>query len=309
MLDFGHLPFPQKADVQIFNRPMPNDDLQWETWRKPRGVSMVQIFAFAGGGGGGGGFTGIAGSARGGGGGGASNACTRVLGPEIFFPDRLYLKIGRGGLGGAAGAAGGAGVGTWVATHPDVTSATNNFLRCVANASSGGGAGTASAGGAGGTGGISSSGSDMSLAGSCVFNSIDGQSGVSGGDDLGANGTAITIPTTSVPCQGGSGGGGTTSADFAGGACTALAGGSGVNYLDDNRPATPASGSNNGSGGPQLWKPFFSFGGLGGSSSNTGVGGNGGNGAHGAGGGGGGGGTTGGSGGDGGSGLVIIVSW
>lgn len=111
------------------------------------------------------------------------------------------------------------------------------------------------------------------------------------------------IAETSVLALGGAGGAGTMSADFAGGGYTAIAN----SWLSEKRPIAPAAGSFDGSGGTQLWNPFFSFGGVGGSSSNAGVGGNGGNGAHGAGGGGGGGGTTGGRGGNGGDGLVIII--
>ena len=121
----------------------------------------------------------------------------------------------------------------------------------------------------------------------------------------GAVGGAIALPVTGICNMAGSGGAGTTSADFAGGLYTPVAGA----FLSEARPATPAAGSNNGSAGPQLWKPFFSFGGGGGSSSNAGVGGNGGNGACGCGGGGGGGGTTGGRGGNGGAGIVMIISW
>ena len=105
--------------------------------------------------------------------------------------------------------------------------------------------------------------------------------------------------------MGGTGGAGTTNADFQGGAYTAVAG----SVISDYRPLPGAAGSFNGSTAYQLLKPLFSFGGIGGSSSNTGVGGNGGHGAYGAGGGGGGGGTTGGRGGDGGNGIVIIISW
>ena len=79
--------------------------------------------------------------------------------------------------------------------------------------------------------------------------------------------------------------------------------------LSEFRPATPGTGSVDGSGGPEIWKPMFFFGGVGGSSNNTGIGGNGGNGSYGSGGGGGGAGTTGGRGGNGGSGIVIITCW
>lgn len=306
MLDLFGLPPSENADIQIFTRLTTVDGLQWMTWLKPRGVTMTIALAIGGGSGGGGGFTGIAGSGRGGGGAGGSSGIARVIIPAIFLPDSLYVQVGGGGVGGAADAAGGAGLTlSYISVAPNATPAYNILLRSGNAVATGGGAGTATAGGAGGAASTITSLTNMPLAGYGQFNSIAGQAGTAGGDDLGADGTAITIPVTGVLVQGGSGGAGTTSADFAGGACTAITN----SYLSQQRPATPAAGSFDGSGGVQLWKPFFSFGGLGGSSSNTGIGGNGGNGAYGAGGGGGGGGTTGGKGGDGGSGIVIICCW
>ena len=121
----------------------------------------------------------------------------------------------------------------------------------------------------------------------------------------GAIGPPTSIATTSILTQGGAGGAGTTSADFAGGIITAIT----SSYLSEIRPQGAAAGSNNGSGGFLHRAPFFSFAGLGGSSSNAGVGGLGGNGGRGSGGGGGGAGTTGGRGGDGGGGIVIMTCW
>ena len=69
-----------------------------------------------------------------------------------------------------------------------------------------------------------------------------------------------------------------------------------------------AAGSNNGSAGITIWKPFCACGGSGGGASNSGVGGAGAAAGVGSGGGGGGGGTTGGAGGRGGDGLVVIVA-
>jgi len=305
MLDTLHLPRQTRADVQIFNRLSTVSGTQYMTWLKPRGASMVHILCIGGGGGGGGGLTGAAGTGRGGGGSGGSSATSRVTLPLILLPDRLYIQVGAGGQGvGSGGGVAGSGVKSLVSIAPNNQSS-NNIAMSGAVGAVGGGSGTAAAGGAAGTAGTIAAIGSMALAGSGQFALIAGQIGVIGGDDTGVNGTAITIPTTSVLCQAGSSGAGTTSANFAGGAFTAIA----DSWLSEQRPATPASGSNNGSGGPQIWQPFFSFGGGGGSSNNTGVGGAGGNGAHGAGGGGGGGGTTGGRGGNGGSGIVIIIAW
>lgn len=304
MLDLYDLPSATLGDVQIFNCPSTVTNLQWITWRKPQGVAMAYIMCIGGGGGGGGGYTGVS-LGAGGGGSGGSSAITRVTLPAVFLPSVLYIQVGAGGQGGAAGSggtAGGGGVLSYVAIAPDITAM--NIVAVSGGAGAvGGSPGSNTAGGAGGAAGTIAVIASMPLAGPGNFGLIAGQVGVIGGDDAGANGTAITIPTTSVLCQGGSGGAGTTSANFAGGACTSIS----ESYLSEQRPATPAAGSFDGSGGVQLWKPFFSFGGLGGSSSNTGIGGNGGNGAYGAGGGGGGGGTTGGRGGDGGSGIVWIL--
>lgn len=306
MLDLFDIQRAYLGDVQIFNRPSTVTALEWLTWQKPRGVTMAYIMCIGGGGGGGGGFTGIAGSARGGGGGGASSAIARVVIPAVLLPGKLFIQVGAGGKGvGSGGGTAGTGVPSYVAVFPYATTATNILAVSSSSLSVAGGVtGTGAAGGSGGSAPSAAAITNMPHAGLGIFNSIAGQAGVAGGAHTGADGTAITIPTTSVLCQAGSGGGGTTSADFAGG-------GTGIpnSYLSEQRPATPAAGSFDGSGGPQLWKPFFSFGGLGGSSSDAGVGGNGGNGAYGAGGGGGGGGTTGGRGGDGGSGIVIVVSF
>lgn len=303
MLDFGNIPRPPNADVQIFSRPISSVGLGFETWRKPRGVSKIFMFCAGGGGGGGGGFSAAASNPRGGGGGGGSSAVSRLLVNAYNIPDILFLEVGAGGLGVSSGTG---GVGRVSAISISPVGQQTNYILLSGNAdSSGGASGTAGAGGGGGAAGTVATIANMIIAGVGNFLAIAGQLGTGGGAQTGANGTAITIPTTSALCQGGSGGAGTTSADFAGGACTSI----GSSWLSQQRPATPAAGSFNGSGGPQIWKPFFSFGGLGGSSSNTGIGGVGGHGARGAGGGGGGGGTTGGRGGDGGSGIVIIVSW
>lgn len=306
MLDTRHLPTDTGAsEVQIFNQPATVTNVQWQTYMKPRGKTMLSILCIGGGGGGGGGFTGIAASARGGGGSGGSSAVTRVIIPFYFLPEVLYVQVGAGGQGvGSGGGVAGSGVLSQVAVSPN-NGATNTIAVSGAVAAVGGGTGTAAAVGAAGTAGTIAAISAMPLAGLGNYQFIAGQIGVAGGAVAGAVGTAQSIPTTSVLTTGGTGGAGTTSADFAGGLWTAIS----SSYLSEQRPATPAAGSFSGSGGFNLWKPFFSFAGTGGSSSNTTAGGGGGNGGYGSGGGGGGGGTTGGQGGDGGSGLVIMTAW
>lgn len=304
MLDVFGLPSERNCDIQVFTRPCTALHFQYETWRRPRGCSMSTMLAIGGGGGGGGGHSAAAGNARGGGGAGGSSGISRLTIPIFLLPEILYVQVGAGGTGGAATVNGNNGVSSWIGISTQ-NSTVNRVLVSGDTQASGGVAGTGAAAGTGGNAGTIGSIGNCVFAGLGNFNFIAGQAGAAGGSQAGANGTAITIPTSSCVCQGGSGGGGTTSADFAGGAFTAVAGA----FISDFRPSTPAAGSNSGSGGPQLWRPFFSFGGGGGSSSNTGVGGHGGKGAYGAGGGGGGGGTTGGTGGDGGQGIVIIISW
>lgn len=306
MLDVFNLPSSTGAtDIQIFTTPTVTlSNVQWHTWVKPRGKTMAFITCIGGGGGGGGGFTAAAAAARGGGGGGGSSAVTKLTVPLFQLPDTLYIQVGAGGIGQVSGGGvAGSGVQSYVAVHPDTTSV--NVLLYSGGIPTGGGTGTGAAVGALGSAGSIATVGNMPLSGIGVFSSIAGQNGTAGGAVAGAVGGAQSIPTTSVITSGGTGGAGTTSADFAGGLWTAVAN----SIISDWRPATPAAGSNNGSGGTTLWKPTFFFGGSGGSSSNAGIGGWGGNGSYGSGGGGGGGGTTGGRGGDGGSGIVIIYSW
>jgi hypothetical protein len=306
VLDLGNLPSKFGGnDVQIFTQPCTVTNTQWLTYRRPRGITMLHIICIGGGGGGGGGFTAAAAAARGGGGSGGGSACTRVTIPAFLLPEVLYVQVGAGGGGvGSGGGTATSGVLSYVSVWPNTT-ANNVVAISGAAAAVGGGTGTGAAVGAAGTAGTIAVIGSMPLAGLGHFDLIAGQIGVAGGAVAGANGTAQVLPTTSILCGGGSGGAGTTSADFAGGAFTATAN----TLVSEQRPATPAAGSNPGSGGPAIWAPFFMFGGGGGSSSNTAAGGAGGNGAYGAGGGGGGGGTTGGRGGDGGNGIVIITGW
>lgn len=310
MNDFGHLPGTTgNSDVQLFTIPSTVNQIQWHTWVKPRGKSMMHIIAASGGGGGGGGFTRAAAAAGGGGGSGGSSGLTRLTIPLIFVPDVLYVQVGAGGQGALSGGTATAGqlsyvVARYSAATPGTINANNVFVVSGAAAPAGGGTGTGAAVGALGAAGTIATIAAMPLAHMGHFDLVAGTAGVAGGAVAGAIGTAQAIPTA-TPFWGATGGAGTTSADFAGGAFTASA----DSLFSEMRPTTPAAGSFDGSTGRTIWQPFFSFGGGGGSSSNTGVGGNGGNGGLGCGGGGGGAGTTGGRGGDGGSGFVYIICW
>lgn len=311
MLDFSHLPGAGFGDTQVFTVPSTVTNLQWHTWLKPRGKSMLFALVIGGGGGGGGGFTRAAAAAGGGGGGGGSSGVSRMLIPLAFVPDRLYVQVGAGGSGvGSGGGTAGSGLLSHVAVHPDNTQALNLLISSGAAAATGGGTGTGAAVGAAGVAATIATiaGNPLSGIGMGQGHYIAGQAGQAGGAVAGAIGPPAAFPVTGINTMGGPGGAGTTSADFAGGIITAIAN----VYLSDIRPQGAAAGSNNASGGYLVGPPsgpFWSFCGLGGSSSNAGVGGAGGNGGPGSGGGGGGAGTTGGRGGDGGGGIVLLTCW
>lgn len=292
------------TDVQTFTVPSTVTNTQWHMWTKPRGKAMMSILCIGGGGGGGGGFSAAAAAARGGGGGGGSSAVTRVDLPLWAVPDNLYVQVGAGGQGvGSGGGTAGSGILSYVAIGPNTT-ASNVIAVSGAAGAVGGGTGTGAAVGAAGTAGTIGVIGAMPLSGWGIMLAIAGQLGTAGGAVAGAVGTAIAIPVTGVCTMGGTGGAGTTAADFAGGLITAIT----SSYISEMRPQNATAGSVGG-GNTQLWKPFWSYSGMGGGSSNAGVGGAGGAGAIGSGGGGGGGGTTGGRGGNGGNGIVVITCW
>lgn len=306
MLDLFNLPTNiGPADIQSFSGGNEDGaDILFE-YVKPRGKTMLYIYCVGGGGGGGGGRTGAAGTARGGGGGGGSGGVATLIVPLSLLPDTLYVRPGLRGLGGAANTAGGAGTISYVSIHPSYTVVTNTLLLSNNTGAAGGGAGLTTAGGTLGVGGSIPTIANCPLAGRGLFQFFVGRDGTSGGAHTGAAGTNNSISVTGVNVMGGTGGGGTTSADFSGGDNTIVAG----SLLGQSVPIASGAGSNNGSAGVTIQQPFYNFAGLGGGSSNTGVGGNGGSGAYGSGGGGGGGGTTGGTGGDGGNGIVIMIAW
>lgn len=306
MLDLGHLP-TGRVDVQIYNVPSTVTNLQWTTWRKPRGCTMVYMLCIGGGGGGGGGFSAAAAAARGGGGGGGSSGGTVIIQPALFVPDVLHLQVGAGGAGvGSGGGTAGSGVLSLICVYPDID-IRNVILQSGSAAAVGGTTGTGAANGTGGAASTVAGTANMQWTQMAVRNFVVGQVGAAGGAQTGAAGANSSQPvgSSSFLTMGGTGGGGTTNADFAGGAVNPQTPG----LIDNSKPAFAPAGSNNGSGGFLIWAPFFSFPGLGGGASNAGVGGNGGPGGPGSGGGGGGGGTTGGRGGDGGGGLIVMISW
>jgi hypothetical protein len=268
---------------------------------------MLYIYCVGGGQGGAGAGSNSPGSGKGGGGGGASSAATIMLVPLSLLPDVLFIVVGIHGEGGATGANGNFGNPSSVRipapTGTSISDVTNILI--VSGQATGGS--VPSLGSAiGGVGGVAESvagAAQMPLAGLGIWSAIAGQNGTSGGSNT--DGVAISLPTTGISTMGGTGGGGSTNADFAGGAITAVSN----SLISESRPQAATAGSTSGSGGFKLKDLMFNFPGLGGAASNTAVGGNGGNGGFGCGGGGGGGGSTGGRGGDGGSGLVVMIAW
>lgn len=313
MLDLGH--FPSAPRVDVFATPSaatlpPSQSVgTWNSWVKPRGITMVHILCIGGGGGGGAGFTRSAGNNGGGGGGGGGSSQTSLLIPAAFLPDVLFVQVGQGGAGGASsGNAGVAGIVSTVSIAPSELLVDFNIVCRSGTTGAGlGAAGPQNSGGSAGGGGTIPTIANMPLAGAGIFQTyIGGQA--SGGGAAGNVGNLVTIALNGAICLGGCGGAGVMSTDKVGGAYDPVV----ESKLSEDRPAGAAAGSNDGSPGTQLWIPgnlLYFFGGSGGSSSDGGVGGRGGNGGFGAGGGGGGAGTTGGRGGDGGSGLVVFTCW
>ena len=305
MLDTLGLPQTSRGYFQRFTAQGGTNE--WQTWAKPRNVTMVGMRAISSGGGGGGGFTAVTGSARGGGGGGACGAVTDLIIPAYMLPDILYICVPIGGKGGAAGTIGTVGVRTRITLVPnDITTTTN--LICVAGGSDSGagGAGTGAAGGAAGSGATGANANTAlghNYAISASFKA--GLNASAGGAQTGAAGGAVAI-AVGLFLTGGTGGAGTGTAntDFAGGAIT------GLGQLPGIAGGLAAGG--NGNSGYFSERPIqlFLTGGTGGGSNGAaGVAGAGGRGNYGSGGGGGGGGVTGGAGGDGGDGMALIWAW
>lgn len=300
---------PREALTQIFYGHGPQTGaVEYQTWTKPRGISMVMLVAIGGGGSGGGGFTRASGAAGGGGGGGGAGAMTRVLVPASFLPDVLYPAPAPALAGGTASNNGLNGTRTIIAIQQDTSSGLAPNLLIRANGGSFGSGGATGAGGAAGAQGTATTSGTMSfVAGGIFVSDVGGANGGAGATNGAAAGSAVTALSFGLLSGGGGGGGVTVTTNVVsnGGAITGvgiiptLAGGTG-------NATAPTAGSD----GIWLWRPMCGTGGAGGGASGTGgVGGFGGRGAYGCGGGGGGAGVTGGTGGDGGPGLVIISCW
>lgn len=326
--DFGFLPPQFRGDAQIFF-PTGTAVTQWQTWIKPRGISMVYMIAISGGGGGGGGFTRATTVAGGGGGSGACSGMATLMMPAIFLPDVLKISVGPGGTGGAAGANGGAGINSYITLGAGRTAGItipNVILSSGINAPGGGSAGTGAAGGPAGSiptvatiatvGPLGKLGF-WSNTGTAANNGYVGLVGVIGGAQTGAVGVNITAGWNLIPFTPGASGAGvnTVGTGFAGGSIALQAA---TDFADGSFPASILAGGTAGSGaavggngnnGIRSMKPFLNTGGSGGGSADGQIGGQGGSGGIGCGGGGGGAGTTGGRGGAGGHGMIAIIGW
>jgi len=319
MLDFNHILATPGYDVQQFFGTSGPGLLQWQTWRKPRGVSWVYMIGVGGGGGGGTGRTSA--TTSGGGGGGASGCQSILLIPAYFVPDTLYVYAGFGGAGAPTSSTSGTtGVATYVCIEPD-TALASNMTILLANGGSGGLFGSSTAGTGGGAGSTTTIAS-MPLAARGVTNFIAGQSGTNGGTVTPTAGTNLTPPTNGLMVTGGTGGGGTSgSAAAAGGNILTIGGMLGTDFfplpISGGTAAVTSTPATAGRSGFVSRNYLMNFGGAGGGGATTTAGGAasaGGDGAPGSGGGGGGGMTTTAQpsvskGGNGGPGFVIIISW
>lgn len=310
---FG-LPNQGRCDVQVFlgNAAVGSDAFNnWREWVKPRGCSMVQIYALTGGMGGGSARSGAAASARGGGQGGTAGPMSSLLVMASLIPDSLHVRSGVGGIGGPSPAANTNGVQASFGSRSVVSIVSGSITAANVLLTSDNGQPVNTAGGGTSTGGgantstipNAASSSTMILSGLGMFTSRIGQVGGNGGAHTGAVGASVTaLAVCNVTGGAGGAGCGTDTLAYAGGAIT----GAGI----INTVSGGAAGGGHGSSWGQLnGMTSMGTGGSGGGSADNAAGGNGGNGWYGCGGGGGGAGTTGGRGGNGGPGLVIIISW
>jgi hypothetical protein len=260
----------------------------WQTWNKPRGAKMIEIFCLGGGG------AGVAptlstGTGTGGGGGGSAGI-VRGLIPAFLLPDTLYILVGKGGIGPSTAGPGPSGGISYISLQPSTSEQT---LICKSSTATANG-GTGTAGGAAAT---------ISVVSLSAFGNLGLFTAIAGviGNNESLSQTALASNLTT----GGAGGGGKTSIAFtAGGNITAA---SVILTSTVNGGATTGQSGDSGYG---TLKPFCGTGGAGGAGiqGTSGTGGNGGNGFYGCGGAGAGGSSTvSAKAGNGGDGLVIIT--
>lgn len=287
MIDVFNIPSQQQQTFTFYSTG------NWQTWSKPRGAKMIEIFCL-GAGGGGGHSTVTAGSTTGGGGGGSAGI-VRGLIPAFLLPDTIYILVGKGGAGASTSATvGGTGGISYVSLQPSTSEQT---LICKSST-------TTAAGGGLSTAGVAATISVVALSafGNLgLFTAIAGVIGSNGGATTPQPGVGQSALGTNLT-TGGAGGGGKTSSVIAQGGFILSA----PAILTTPVNGGVAAGQNGGDGYGTL-QPFCGTGGAGGAGITTGTGGGGGNGWYGCGGGGTGGGSVVSKGGDGGDGLIIIT--
>lgn len=258
MLDYFNLPTNSVADIQEFKGNSVVAGVTWQTWTKPRGVTMCHIFLLGQGGGGGTGVIG-ANSVSAGGGGGGSGGQTSITMPAFMLPDTLFISTGA--------TASGNGAASYVSILPNTT-----VLHTVAIANGGGAGGNASAGtgGAAGTFAAIATYSTMPLGWSFANIALAGQSGNVGGAAISAGNLAT--PVSGLLVTAGAGGGGLPAAAAAGTSGGGISGSGVANSPLQGNPggigsATATNPADNGSNGwSGMNKLFFSYGGTGGAS-------------------------------------------
>lgn len=282
-----------RVDIHEFYTPLvTSSNTGYHLWEKPKWANVISILLIGAGGRGANGTSGALGTTRVGGGGGGGGAITRCFGLAAFFPDKLYITIGRGGAAGVNP------IGSFIATQP-VNYATSVLGSLFLSAGAGGNA-FGSTAGSGGTGGSNFGQITSSF---INWNTVAGPAGSNGVNTTTAP-TALTLFSTNI-VNGGCGGGGATNTNADG-----PGGGYSSSWVSASAAGVNPGGS--GSNGVILLPPdyvFSTIGGTGGAGNGTGTGGNGGNGAIGSGGGGGGAGVTGGTAGGGGNGYCLIIAY
>lgn len=225
MIDVFNFPTPKTVNYQEFYG---SASQATRSWVKPRGASMVRFLLIGGGG------SGANGTSTAGGGGGGSGAITSWIGPAMFIPDVLTIKVGVAG-------------GQSNVYYQQKSGAGYQLL--FAN---GGSPGSGTTGGAGGT-----AFDNTSFAASGILISIAGQAGTAG-SSTGA-GTNQSASTTTFLSGGAGGSGG--SANTGGGVTP--------NY---NYPTLPPTtfGAEKGADGYFFSQPILvGCGGAGGATSGT----------------------------------------
>ena len=192
MLDVYNLPSSNSGDEQIFiGTSNTGTYLDFHTWQKPRGCSMVHLLAVGAGGGGG------------------SGTVVSVWIFSSFLPDTLYIWASQGGkggqLGGSSGSGGLTGGPTIVATDPKLSGGVVINANRIIYASGGNGGSGGVSNGVGGDGGAAASTpiiGDMPLAGLGFYQFLPGLSGGKGGGSQGGGTWSTTSTTINIDNQG-----------------------------------------------------------------------------------------------------------